>query len=295
MELRHLRYFVAVAENLNFTRAAQQLHLAQPALTRQIRALEEELGVRLFDRSKNHVALTQQGRGFLTDARRLLAMAGDSIRAVQGLERGEAGQLRIAYLSKFNFELLPKTLEVFGRECPDIGLNLFDMTPAEQFRQLRKRKIDLGFVGLRFSAAAKGLQWECIARHKAAAVMPQDHPLAGKGQVELGELSSSFFVGLSESTQPGFREWLVATCQKGGFTPRVLEDAESEAALLNFVAEGLGVALAREHIQRLPHTGVVFRPLTVPVITPYYIAWNGDNDSRALAKYIQTIQAVLKG
>src|SRR5512136_807476 len=157
MELRHLRYFVAVAENLNFTKAAAKLHLAQPSLTRQIHNLEEEIGVRLLDRSKSQVALTEEGRSFLIDARRILALAKESILAVQRLSRGETGQLNLAYLSSFDFELLPETLRAFRQAFPHVGLNLLDMTPAEQLRALEGRRIDLGFVGLRPPATAGGL------------------------------------------------------------------------------------------------------------------------------------------
>src|SRR6266581_1374395 len=181
MELRHLRYFVAVAEDLNFTKAAAKLHLAQPSLTRQIHNLEDELGVRLLNRAKSQVALTEEGRSFLVDARRILALATESILAVQRLSRGETGQLNIAYLSNFDFQLLPETLAAFRQTFPHIALNLFDMTPAEQFRALEARKIDLGFVGLRPpAAAAAGLQWESIARHRTVVVLPIIHRLASK-------------------------------------------------------------------------------------------------------------------
>src|SRR5256714_4435881 len=186
MELRHLRYFVAVAENLNFTKAAAKLYLAQPSLTRQIHNLEDELGVRLLSRSKSRVELTEEGRSFLVDARRILALASESIQAVQRLSRGETGQLNIAYLSNVNFELLPETLVAFRQTFPHIALNLFDMTPAEQFRALEARKIDLGFVGLRPSPPTRDLQWESIARHKTVVVLPVKHPLARKRQVSLG-------------------------------------------------------------------------------------------------------------
>src|SRR5256714_4522663 len=146
MELRHLRYFVAVAEALNFTKAAAKLHLAQPSLTRQIHNLEEEIGVRLLNRTKSHVALTEEGRSFLADARRVLALADESVLAVQRLSRGETGQLNIGYVSSFNFDLLPKSLEAFRENFLHVALNLFDMNPAEQFRALEARKIDLGFV-----------------------------------------------------------------------------------------------------------------------------------------------------
>ena len=292
MELRHLRYFVAVADDLSFTKAAAKLHLAQPSLTRQIHNLEEEIGVRLLNRTKSQVALTEEGRSFLVDARRILALATESILAVQRLSRGESGQLNIAYLSNSDFELLPETLGAFRLDFPHVALNLFDMAPAEQFRALEARKIDLGFVGLHPPAATGHLKWESIARHRTVVVLPAKHPLARKPHVSLRELRTMFFVGMSEKTHPGFRSWLTATCQPAGFTPRVLQDAELEPALMTFVAEGLGVSLAREHIKRLPHPGVTLRPLAPPVRTDYCIAWNRDNDSRALQQYIEIVKRV---
>lgn len=292
MELRHLRYFVAVAENLNFTKAAVKLHLAQPSLTRQIHNLEEEIGVGLLNRTKSQVTLTEEGRTFLVDARRILALAAESILAVQRLSRGEMGQLNIAYSSNFDFELLPETLGAFRKSFPHVALNLFDMTPAEQFRALEARKIDLGFVGLRPPTANRDLQCESIARHRTVVVLPLKHALSGKRQVSLGELKTMFFVGMSEKTHPGFRDWLCETCQPAGFTPRILQDAELEPALMTFVAEGLGVTLAREHIKKLPHPGVAYRPLTPPVKTDYCIAWNRHNDSRALQQYIEVIKSL---
>jgi DNA-binding transcriptional LysR family regulator len=286
MELRHLRYFVAVAEMLNFTKAAEKLRLAQPSLTRQIRNLEEEIGVQLLNRSKSHVALTVEGRSFLVDARRLLALATESVAAVQRLSRGETGQLNIGYVSNFNFDLLPKTLGAFREGFPHIALNLFDMTPAEQLRALEARKIDLGFVGFRPSVVTKDLQWECLARHKTIVAIPQNHLLAKKLKIKLTDLKAMFFVGMSEKTHPGFRDWLCEVCRPADFTPRILQDAEIEPGLMRFVAEGLGVTLAREQMKNLPHPGVVFRPLSPAVRTDYCIAWNRDNDSRALQQYI---------
>ena len=292
MELRHLRYFVAVAENLSFTEAAARMHLAQPSLTRQIHNLEEEIGVRLLSRARSQVALTEEGRSFLVDARRILALATESILAVQRLSRGETGQLNIAYLSNSDFELLPETLGAFRQAFPHVALNLFDMVPAEQFRALEAGKIDLGFVGLRPPAALEHVQWESIARHRTVVVLPAKHPLARKSQVRLRELKTMFFVGMSEKTHPGFRQWLQETCQPAAFIPRILQDAELEPALMTFVAEGLGVSLARERIKKLPHPGVVFRPLTPPVRSEYCIAWNRDNSSRALQQYIEIVKAL---
>ena len=292
MELRHLRYFVAVADTLNFTRAAAALHVAQPSLTRQIQNLEEEIGVRLLDRSKKHVALTDEGRAFLVDAKRLLALATESVQAVQRLNRGETGQLNIGYLSNFNFDLLPGTLARFRQDHPLVSLNLFDMTPAEQYRALEVRKIDLGFVGLRFGSASESLQWQRLARQKTVVALPVKHPLAKQSSVALAELKGMFFVGMSEKSYPGFRDWLAQICQPAGFTPRILQDAELEPGLMRFVAEGLGVTLAREQIKNIPHPGVAFRPIAPPVKVDYWIAWNRDNASKALRDYVQIVKTL---
>ena len=293
MELRHLRYFVAVAEELNFTRAAEKLRLAQPSLTRQIHNLEEELGVRLLDRSRNQVSLTEEGRSFLVDARRLVALSLESVKSVQRFSRGESEQLNIGYLFKFNFDLLPVTLARFYQTFPETSVNLFDMSPAEQLRALETRKIDLGFVGLRPPNANKniaGLAWECVARHNVVVVLPKAHPLAKKPKIKITDLKSLFFVAMSEQTHPGSRDWLSSICHGAGFTPRILQDVDLESGLMTFVAEGLGVTLAREQIKNLPHPGVVFRPLAIAAKADYWIAWHRQNHSKALLQYIEVVK-----
>jgi len=293
MELRHLRYFVAVAEELNFTRAAEKLRLAQPSLTRQIHNLEEELGVRLLDRSRNQVSLTDEGRSFLVDARRLVALSLESVKSVQRFSRGESEQLNIGYLFKFNFDLLPVTLGTFYQTRPETSVNLFDMSPAEQLRALEARKIDLGFIGLRPPSANKNtadLAWECVAHHKVVVVLPATHPLAKKSKIKITDLKSLFFAAMSEQTHPGSRAWLSSICQGAGFTPRILQDVDLESGLMTFVAEGLGVTLAREQIQNLPHPGVVFRPLAPAAKADYWIAWHHGNRSKVLLQYIEVVK-----
>ncbi len=293
MELRHLRYFVAVAEELSFTRAAAKLRLAQPSLTRQIHNLEDELGVRLLDRTKSQVSLTEEGRSFLVDARRLVALSLESITSVQRFSRGESGQLNVGYLFKFNFDLLPATLAKFHAACPEVAVNLFDMSPAEQLRALEARKIDLGFVGLQPPAARKNLEmlaWECVGHHKVVVVLPARHPLAKKRAIRITDLKSLFFVAMSEQTHPGSRAWLSSLCEQAGFTPRILQDVNFESGIMTFVAEGLGVTLAREQISRLPHRGVVFRPLAVAARADYWIAWHRENHSKALGQYIEIVK-----
>ena len=299
MELRHLRYFVAVAEELNFTRAAEKLHLAQPSLTRQIHNLEQELGVRLLNRTKAVVTLTEEGRSFLVDAKRLVAQSLESMHAVQRLSRGETGQLNVGYLSKLNFDLLPGTLLEFTRACPEIAVNLFDMSPAEQIRALEARKIDLGLVGVRppehHKSQANSLVWESIGQHELVVVLPAGHELAKNKRIKLEELKPLFFVAMSETTHPGSHAWLCSVCQKAGFTPRILQEVELESDLLRFVADGFGVTLSREQIKRLPHPGVVFRRLAEPLRADYWITWHEGNRSKSLHAYVQIIKRQAAG
>lgn len=293
MELRHLRYFVAVADELNFTQAAKKLRVAQPSLTRQIHNLEEELGVQLLDRSKSRVSLTEDGRRFLLDARRLVTLSQESIRAVQRFSRGESVQLNVGYVFNFNFDMLPATLSAFYRSCPAIAVNLFDMTPAVQLRALESRKIDIGFVGLRPRDANPNLSpliWECVAHHDVVAVLPANHALAKKRKVMMRDLKPFFFVAMSEETHPGSRDWLRGLCEEAGFTPRILQDVELETGIMTFVAEGLGITLARGQIKSLPHPGVVFRPLAMRAKADYWIAWHRENRSKALAHYLEIVK-----
>ena len=180
MELRHLRYFVAVAEELSFTKAAQKLRLAQPSLTRQVRNLEDEIGVRLLDRASNRVALTDEGRVFLFDSKKLLALCAESVAAVQRMNRGESSHLNIGYVANIHYGLLPATLGAFRKLCPNVALNLFDMTSAEQFHALDSHKIDLGFIGLRPAPSGHDLDSECVAHDTILVALPARHSLAKK-------------------------------------------------------------------------------------------------------------------
>ena len=182
MELRHMRYFVAVAEELSFTKAAQKLRLAQPSLTRQVRNLEDEIGVKLLDRSNNRVALTEEGRLFLFDSKKLLAMCAESVAAVQRMKRGENSDLNIGYVANIHYGLLPATLGAFRKLHPGVALNLFDMTSAEQFQALDGRKIDLGFVGLPSVLSGHALLSECVAHDKMLVALPERHRACEEGK-----------------------------------------------------------------------------------------------------------------
>lgn len=290
MELRHLRYFVAVAEALSFTKGAQKLRLAQPSLTRQVRNLEDELGVRLLDRTNNKIALTEEGRRFFFDSKKLLTMADEMVTAVQRMHRQGNLQLNLGYVANIHYGLLPATLSAFRTICPGVALNLFDLSSAEQFHALDSGKIDLGFVGLRADPAQEGFLFEGIAHDTIVVALPHRHPLAKKSRLRLSELAQLYFIGMSTKTHPGAREWLLDTCLGAGFTGRILQEADGEPTALRFVADGLGVALVPEQITALPHEGVAFRPLSPPLRRESTIAWRSENPSEPLQDYIRIIK-----
>ncbi len=296
MEIRHLRYFVAVAEELNFTRAAAKLHLAQPSLTRQIKDLEEELGVLLFDRSKNRISLTEGGRVFLSESRRLIAECAVCVQAVQRFVRAESGQLNIGYLAHTFSNLLPATLRAFRQECPQVELHLFEMNTAEQHRALEEHEIDLGFVDLRPHPNGIELRCACVGQYSILAAMNSRDPLAKNKRIPLRSLEPMFFVERSEKSYPGARARLIETCRGAGFTPRILHEAEGYSDIISFVAEDLGVALMPQQKRTLSHhDGVVFRPLHPQLTSDSYAIWRADNPSRYLRRYLEIVRELSPG
>ena len=293
MELRHLRYFVAVAEALSFTRAAKNLHLAQPSLTRQVRNLEEELGVPLFSREHNRIELTEKGRQFLDGTKKLLAMCAENVAALQVRNGKEISELNIGYIANIHYGLLPATLGTFRTLYPRVALNLFDLTSAEQYQALESRKIDLGFVGLRSDQSPCALLFECVAYDTILVALPARHPLVKKPKLKLADLAPQFFIGMSAKTHPGAREWLLGICEDAGFAGRILQEADVKPTAIRFVADGLGIAFMPEQIIGLPHKGVVFKPLSPPLQRESTIAWREDNTSQPLKDYIQIVKKTL--
>lgn len=289
MELRHLRYFVAVAEALSFTKGAAKLRLAQPSLTRQIQDLEEEVGVRLLERSKRGVSLTRPGVAFLVDAKRILELSVEIVESARRPDDAPPAPLNIGYVAGLFYDLLPVTLASFQRSFPNVPINLFDMSCGAQFRALDDGKIDLGFVGLREPIVERSLEFQPIASYDTVAAVAKTSPLAKQSVIQLKELKPMFFIGMSEDSYPGYRRWLTETCRKVGFGPKVLQDVEIERTLIQAVAAGLGVAILPDQAKKLPHESVVFRELTPAVKTESCIAWKADNPSVALKAFVHIL------
>src|SRR5438093_10606795 len=185
MELRHLRYFVAVAETLSFTKGAKKLRLSQYSHTRQIIDIEEDIGVRNHDRTKREVSLNEEGKSFLADAKRVLAHSTEIIESVQRLRHHATTAFNIGYVADLFYSSLPITLAALQRSLPTVSINLFDMTRGDQFRALEEGKIDFGFVGLRESIEERGLQFRSVTSHKTVTALATGHQSASKTIIEL--------------------------------------------------------------------------------------------------------------
>ena len=274
MELRHLRYFVGVAEDLNFTRAARRLRVAQPALSRQIRQLEEEIGVTLLERSQRGVRLTGAGQAFLAEARGLLAQSEQAVRVAR--KSGAAGrdQLNIGYVWGLFHSLAPAAIERFRRRLPHVAVNLFDLTATQQAEALLDARIDLGFIGFADEAEAAGLAKRKVGSCDFLAVLPEGHRASRGPRVNLVDLAPDLFCVISERNYPSAARFVMEACQRAGFRPKILQAAERGHTILSLVAGNCGVALLPEPLRALPHPGVRFRPLTLPVRGDLFVAWN---------------------
>jgi DNA-binding transcriptional LysR family regulator len=288
MELRHLRYFVAVAGELNFTRAAQKLHVAQPALSRQIRQLEDELGVRLLERNHHAVRLTDAGRAFQVEATALLRQSEQAVRIARQSSDPAATELNIGYIWGLFHSIVPGIIEAYRRHSPGTAVHLFDLSPRQQNEALRDGRLDAGFIG--FEADTTGLQKRQISSCRFVAVLPTGHPAARKRTVRLAKLADEFFLGISDQTYPAASRYVAEACQQAGFRPRFVQMVERGYSILGLVAARCGVALVPESLRAMPHPGVVFRPLTDPQTADLYVAWRSEGVTAPLAGFLTVLE-----
>ena len=227
IELRHLRYFIAVAEELHFGRAADRLHMAQPPLSQQIRQLEAELGFQLFHRTKRSVELTEAGQVFLKDCRKIFRQLDQAVRTGQQASRGELGQLAIAFVSSAAYNILPPILQAFRAAMPQVRLELHELTTDQQVRWMQDGRIDVGFV--RPPVEDEQLQLMTIFREPLVVALPIAHPLAEQPQVSLAALASEPFILFPRPLAPGLYDQIISLCQQAEFSPTVVAGSDSDA------------------------------------------------------------------
>jgi DNA-binding transcriptional LysR family regulator len=273
MELRHLRYFVTVATELNFTKAAQKLRVAQPALSRQIKQLEDEIGVLLLDRTPHHVGLTPAGRAFLAEAETVLAQSRQAVEVARRTGQGTSGQLNVGYVWGLFHTLVPEVLSRFRRCHPEVAINLFEMTAIQQAEALLTGKLDLGMIGFALEADRAGLACRRVGSCEFVVVVAKEHPAARKTVVPLASLAHEFLLGISDSSFPGAAQFVKEICARAGFKPRILVTPERGFTILGMVAGRCGISLLPASLRDLPHPGVVFRPLEEHPVADMYVAW----------------------
>jgi LysR family transcriptional regulator, benzoate and cis,cis-muconate-responsive activator of ben and cat genes len=286
MELRHLRYFVAVARERNFTQAARKLRVAQPALSRQIRQLEEELGVKLLERGQRGAGLTEAGNAFLAEADALLRQSEQAIQVARQTTSQGSGQLKLGYVWGLFHSLVPVALTQFRQVRPEVGVHLFDLSATQQAEALAEGRLDAGFIGFAFEADAADLRKRKVASCKFVAALPQKHRIARSAKISLEQLREDFFLGISEDTYPGASRYVMDACARAGFRPKILEMVERGYTILGLVASRCGVALLPESLQALPHPGVVFRPVVNAPEADLFVAWKSFPVSQFLAEFL---------
>jgi DNA-binding transcriptional LysR family regulator len=260
MELRQLRYFVAVAEDLHFGHAATRLHIVQSALSRQISLLERELGVHLLDRSGRGVALTDAGADLLSDARRLLASADAARERATRAGKGERGTLRVGFIAPAVYEVLPRTLRAFQRQSPQVRLILHEVPNAPALAGLVSGDLDIAFVRLPLVPDPM-LTCVEVSDEPVMIALPHDHRLAAQEEIDLADLAEDHFIMIPRAQEPELFDDYVGMCRTAGFSPRVSHDADRTHVALGLVSGGLGVAFVPASSRSAGLDGVVHRSL----------------------------------
>lgn len=285
MELRHLHYFIAVAEELHFSRAAQRLCISQPPLSQQIRDLENELGVKLFERTKRQVHLTEAGKVFLERSYLVLAQLEQAIEVTQRIGRGEVGQLAIGFVDSAMYTLLPEILKSFREQFPAVELRLQELTTQEQIQALYDKQMDVGIV--RSAISEPGLSVECLLPESLVLALPETHPLSAQTQVSLSTLADESFILPPVKLGPVFHEQIIHLCQQGGFRPKVAQEAVQMQTIVGLVAAGLGIAIVPASMQNFHRSGVIYRPLQEQIPeTGLYLAWRQHDSSPVLSAFL---------
>lgn len=292
-DFRQLRYFIAVAEELSFTRAAQRLHLSQPPLSQQIQALEEDLGVRLLERNKRNVALTGPGQVFLEQARQILAKADEARQRAAEAAAGFSGQLRLAYTVSVSFHpALPQTLLRYGQRAPNVHVQLSEMYTEPQFAALRAGQIDVGFVRDEPSheTDARALRLEVIDREPLLLALPAGHALAERDSLRMEDLAGERFVAQPREVAATLYDRLVQLAAKADFYPQIRQHAQQLNGLLALAAAGIGLALVPATMQRVQLAGIRYVPLIDPdAYLLLAVASRADDPSPVLSQFLATV------
>lgn len=289
-EIYELECFVAVAEELNFSRAAKRLHISQPPLSRQIQSLEQKLGSRLLTRNTRTVALTPAGALYLEDARRILTQLDAAAAVVGRAAAGEVSRLRLAFVGALLDEQLVQVLNSFRKLRPRCQVHLVDLSPAEQLEALLARQVDGAFIGAPPWKAGKKISTVIWKREPLLAALWEGHEMAATKSVSFSALKHENWVMVSRSAAPAFRRQFDGLCSQARLRPRVVQESERVAAVLTMVAARQGISLLPESISRLVHPGVMFKKIKAAKLSfEHAFAFRADEAAPAIADFLQLL------
>jgi DNA-binding transcriptional LysR family regulator len=292
MELRHLRYFLAVGEDQHYGRAARRLGVAQPALSRQIQDLEKEIGFKLFDRLPRGVKLSAAGELFMEDARRILREVGEATARAARVARGQSGTLRVGFAENASWHgVAPDSFRRFRQQQPDVDLQLQPASSLEQVDAIRSGSLDAGFVNF-MPKADPDLDQLIVGRQHVELAAPKRHPVTRLQNLRLRDLTDAPFIWFPRRANPAFYDRLIRECYRGGLrSPRIVQEGLNEATILSLVSAGLGVGWVLGSARWRSPQAVAILPvvdLNIPVLLA--LAWRRDNTSPLLARFIDVIQ-----
>lgn len=291
MDLRHLRYFLCVAEELHFGRAALRLGISQPPLSQQIRALEEELGVRLFERTSRRVRLTDAGRLFQPEAQKTLEQMDRAMKVAQRAQRGEVGILNLGFTISAPFvPRIASALYRFRQRYPDVGLTLRELGRDQQIEEIGNERLDIGVVrDVETPLLPVGMVSQCLLTEDVVLAMRDDHPLAlREADPVITDLVEEPIVLYASLNGTGFNEYLVKLCERNGFTPTIAHEAQSLATLLGLVAAGFGPTIIARSMARIHVDNVVHRPFATPFKSSLWLVHKQELSTTAQA-FRQTV------
>ena len=293
MELRHLRYFVAAAEAENVSRAALKLHVSQPALSRQIRDLEQELGFSLFERSAKSVRLTEAGKTFLTEARGVLQRAEEAVNRARALANGEHAQLHLGYAPSPTARILPTILRSFQSQFPKVRVKLHDLSTEEMLAGIREGKLELAILVRPARSTLRGLRFEELARDTMCLAVPPDHALARRRFATLAQVAQERLVAFSRTDFPEYHEYLETLFAPTKSEPRIAEEHDGAASLIAAVEAGIGVAIVPESFACFTGPRLKLIPLS-PMPEPIVIggAWPKGGLSQTAENFWKTAKEV---
>ena len=289
MELRHLRYFVAVAEEHSFRRASTRLHISQPPLSRMIGQLEEQVGVKLLERTARGVELTDAGTAFLEDARRALRVVNDAVERSRRAARGEFGHLEIAYYGSSIFRVIPQLITEFGKSQPQVTVDLHNLPKDRQIRALRDGWLDIGFS--RQYRNEPDIECEEVIREPVVIAVASSNALARRTTLPMAVLRDEPLVIFPAMSRPSFADEVLRFCEEAGFTPNIVKETEDLMACLTLVSAGVGLALVPISAMSIHLPEVSFVKVVKPIPTSsVYCAYRRDEHNASLPGLLKLIR-----